>query len=853
MDRGVTLNELQRLVYDKVLKGENVFITGSGGTGKCFSPDTKVLMYDGTTKASEDVATGDLLMGDDSTPRKVLTTVSGIGEMYEITTTKGDTFICNAPHVLSLKCSTSKTVQWNKSRECYSVIWTEKGTMRKESFYVKTYGIENAKLEAQKYLDALPECKGDVVDISLQEYMAKSASWKDKYRSFKVGVDFPAQKPQMLDPYFLGLWLGDGHSSAVTTIDPEIIDFLSNYCKWWGITMTTKGLYSYSLVKHIFQGVQDNPLLSDMRNMNIIDNKHIPDNYKLGSRQTRLEVLAGLIDTDGYLTCNCFEIIQKSIRLADDIVFLARSLGFASYSKLCKKGCWYEGSYQEGIYSRVHISGEHLDTIPTRLQRKKAAPRQQQKDALLLGFRVKKLGQGRYCGFTVDGNSRFLLDNFLVTHNSTVIREICQELDRRSISYAVTASTGAAAVLINGTTVHRWSGCGVFGMSADLLAKQILQDSKKKAAKQHWLDTKVLIIDEISMIDASVFDKLEAVARLVRKCPLPFGGMQVVICGDFAQLPPVKAEGGYAFQARTWAAVVSSKNQIELTEVIRQSEVSFRRALCEIRMGKVSPDTLELLRSRVGAEVGTELIKPTIFLPRREEVLRKNTEELDRINSVAISYNAYDNFYPYTPSADDKLKYVEEANKNLQPVPKLTLKVGAQVMLIYNHSDTLVNGSRGVVTAFRGDLPIVQFLSGEMLLVEKHKWKVKLTDTLFMERLQVPLILAWACTIHKCQGATVDCAEVDIAGSFDHGQAYVALSRVRTLEGLSIRGNDMSRITVHPTVKKFYENIAGVPHSQKIGRAPPTVERKRPPANVDIEKKDDLESQSKKQKDDQKK
>jgi len=407
---------------------------------------------------------------------------------------------------------------------------------------------------------------------------------------------------------------------------------------------------------------------------------------------------------------------------------------------------------------------------------------------------------------------------------STVIREICDALERRSIPFAVTASTGAAAILVNGTTVHRWSGCGVFGGSAEALAKQILEDPRKKIAKQHWLDTRVLIVDEISMIDGSVFDKLECVARLVRRNQRPFGGMQVVICGDFAQLPPVKPEGGYCFQAKSWSAVIAPHNQIELTEVIRQSEVTFRKALCEIRMGKVSQETIALLRSRIGAKVGTELIKPTIFLSRREDVLKKNTEELERIHAPAVPFGARDSFFPYIPSVADRAKYVEEANKNLQPVQQLQLKVGAQVMLIFNHSDALVNGSRGVVTSFQAGLPIVQFMSGETLLVERHKWKVKMTETLFLEREQVPLILAWSLTIHKAQGATVDCAEIDIGGSFEHGQAYVALSRVRTLDGLSLKGGDLSRITVHPLVKKFYEALSAPPPP-----VPKMEDKKRPP------------------------
>jgi hypothetical protein len=332
---------------------------------------------------------------------------------------------------------------------------------------------------------------------------------------------------------------------------------------------------------------------------------------------------------------------------------------------------------------------------------------------------------------------------------SFLIKEVVRDMQARNVPVAVTASTGAAAVLIDGMTVHRWSGCGIFDRSAEALAREILQNPRKRAAKQNWLTTAVLIIDEISMIDAETFDKLEEVARRVRQqLQRPFGGMQLIVCGDFGQLPPVKAVGGFAFQGKSWNTVLLPANQIELTDVIRQTDAAFVKGLCEARMGLITATTAAMLRSRVGAQVGTDLIKPTTIFPRRDDVSGKNAAELAKIQAPEVVFRAQDHFYPFVPT--QKQQYIDDANKNMQAPEVLVLKQGAQVMLIANLSDALVNGSRGVVMGFRDALPIVQFMSGEVLLLERRKSRMKLTEQLCLERAQIPLILSWALTAHKC-------------------------------------------------------------------------------------------------------
>lgn len=318
-------------------KSKGILLYGPPGTGKCLAPDEKVVMFDGTLKEAKYIIKGDLLMGDDSTYRTVLNTCSGEDEMFRITPSKGEPFVVNAPHILSLVSS------------------------RKS--------MEN---------------KIDIIDIPLNEYITKSSSWKSQYKGYRVGADWDTQEVPF-DPYILGVWLGDGssHQTLITNTDQFVLDELS-------------------------------------RESNLIKNKHIPLIYKANDRTTRLELLAGLIDSDGYLTCNCYEIIQKSLILANDIAFVARSLGFYVSIKECHTNS--SRGPVTGIYHKIMICGDGIENIPVRIERKKASSRRQIKNINHFGFEVQSLGNGKYCGFTLDGNSRFLLKDFTVTHNTLLAR-----------------------------------------------------------------------------------------------------------------------------------------------------------------------------------------------------------------------------------------------------------------------------------------------------------------------------------------------------------------------------------------------------------------------------------------------
>jgi ATP-dependent DNA helicase PIF1 len=367
------------------------------------------------------------------------------------------------------------------------------------------------------------------------------------------------------------------------------------------------------------------------------------------------------------------------------------------------------------------------------------------------------------------------------------LRSRCQ--DARSV--AVTATTGAAAVNIGGVTIHSMAGIGLGTESAGVLAARSLS-SKKASAAIGKCNT--LIIDEISMLPADVFDKLEYVFRYV-KCKgrnahteRRWGGVQVILSGDFLQLPPVQRQGDaevqFAFQSEAWKQ--SIKHMRVLRNQHRQHNADFISALEELRHGVCSDKTRAMLQARVGAVVAD----PLILYSRTDDVERENARGLAALGDVEqMTFKAKD-YYSYEMSKEQQVRA-----SALWPVAEtLLLKVGARVMLLRNLavSRGLCNGSQGVVTAFvynstfGAAYPRVRFRNGVELVVTPEDWTTMAGDVTISSRSQVPLTLAYALTIHKSQGCTLDAAKCNIANTFAGGQAYVAVSRTRTIEGLSI-------------------------------------------------------------------
>jgi hypothetical protein len=387
----------------------------SVGTGKCHAKDTHILMHDGTIKMVQDVNVGDVLMGDDSTPRKVLSLANGQDEMYDIIPVKGEKYTVNSEHILCLKYSGRGAII-NVSKSQPNLPF--KATMIDNKTYkIVSKGFKTRE-EAENYLNKFTE-EDRILEIEVKDYFKLSESLRRDLKGYRKGVEFE-EKPLSFDPYIIGLWIGDGskRGSVFSSQDAKILKYLRDNAGKYGLILNYQSGYDYRLSKN--GTCKTNLLIDELHKYNLIDNKHIPYDYKCNSRENRLKLLAGILDTDGYYCSRgkIFSISQKSDQITSDILFLARSLGFAAYNKKGEKSCMYKGEKKTGLYNSITISGNNLDEIPTLLTRKRAEKRKQIKDVLLTGVTVCPVGKGDYYGFCIDKNRRYLLGDFTVTHNT---------------------------------------------------------------------------------------------------------------------------------------------------------------------------------------------------------------------------------------------------------------------------------------------------------------------------------------------------------------------------------------------------------------------------------------------------
>jgi len=371
---------------------------------------------------------------------------------------------------------------------------------------------------------------------------------------------------------------------------------------------------------------------------------------------------------------------------------------------------------------------------------------------------------------------------------------------------AITAMTGCAALLLGpfAKTLHSWAGVGLARGTVEELVAAILLKKKSKAT---WKSTSCLVLDEVSMLTPELLEKLDQIGREVRGHPSsPFGGMQVVFVGDFFQLPPVvKGTGSsFAFESPLWRSIV--KKTIELKTIVRQKDPVFQKILNEARVGALSKESYEVLLTRKTKAWRKLEIKPTMLFTKNTDVNYINENSLAKLESEEHVFEVKTIRVKRIPE-DVEQMLIDKLDKDASYERALTLKIGAQVMLVTNLDPEigLVNGSRGVVTDFAPDgSPLVKFLHCS-LPIRPHKWEADGNDS-GLAREQIPLKLAYAITIHKAQGATLDCALVDVGpATFEYGQAYVALSRARSLDALYIHDIDPGAFRAHPTVKAFYE------------------------------------------------
>jgi len=265
----------------------NLLMVHGTGVGKCHGRGTPILMYDGSTKLIEDVSVGDHLMGDDSTPRIVESLARGRDQMFKVTSVKGDSYVVNSEHILCLQHTSERNT---------------------------------------------------VFEITVTEFLKLSKKLQRNLKGYRTAINFP-YKPIDFDPYILGVWLGDGsqRDPVISSQDSAILFYLREFCQRNHSVLTFQSGYDYrisSVSRH-----QENVFLSFLKRYNLLNNKHVPELYKVNSEEVRLQVLAGLMDTDGTLSNNTYEIIQKSKQITDDIVFLARSLGLATTTRIVEKSC----------------------------------------------------------------------------------------------------------------------------------------------------------------------------------------------------------------------------------------------------------------------------------------------------------------------------------------------------------------------------------------------------------------------------------------------------------------------------------------------------------------------------------
>lgn len=417
-------------------------------------------------------------------------------------------------------------------------------------------------------------------------------------------------------------------------------------------------------------------------------------------------------------------------------------------------------------------------------------------------FNVEYAGFDKYCGFTLDSDGRFLLSNFIITHNTFTINKITRHLMEENQFVQPTAFTGIAAthlsqadIGIYGKTLNSWMG---IGLATGTILQNFGRVKMDERALKRIIRTRYLIIDEISMVGMRLFNIVDGVLKLVRGNKEPMGGIVTIFSGDFLQLPPVKDD--WIFKSMRWESLKCIPVIFEKSK--RYKDEKYFQFLLRARNGNPAPEDFLMLAKRIRAYNSlmkmledTDLaIKPTILYSTRMDVNLYNLQEMEKIEGDVSTFSSKDHFIPedekdnstslseqqleiYKPMLDDQIPYTIE------------FKIGAQVMLKVNLDVEYgyVNGSRGVVVRIDPEVIYVRFLDECVIPIEKFSFAIE-TEKGIVVRKQFPLILAWALTIHKSQGATLDYVVCDLGNTiFLDAQAYVALSRVRDIKGLFIK------------------------------------------------------------------
>lgn len=477
------------------------------------------------------------------------------------------------------------------------------------------------------------------------------------------------------------------------------------------------------------------------------------------------------------------------------------------------------------------------------------------------GVRVADVGDGselspeqRYALQCFENGENLFVSGPGGSGKSHLIRYFVKHLYTKGRIHQVTSTTGCSAILLSNQiriagrpivvkTIHSWSG---IRLGKGTLADIVMQVFKTRRAIKEWKRCRVLILDEISMLSNKLFTVLEYLGRYIRGNDKPFGGIQVVCLGDFFQLPPVGSteepdSTEFAFESPAWARVFPLENHVELVTVYRQTDDTYKRILNEVRRASISEESIRTLQTRVGLHYDPEMhngVRPMKLFATRNLVNRVNTSQYGGLSGqeylYEMTYNTYmttyvDNGEPLEKEVLEQCRALTSQDiaaecKHMEaqvPVEeRMALKVGVPVMCLVNVDVDagIANGSMGVVVDFvpadktvRDSMlvPLVQFYNGVSRPIAPYTWQSAEFPTIAVS--QVPLSLAYASSIHKMQGATLDVAEMDLGGSiFAEHQTYVALSRVRSLEGIYLSSFHPEKIRVNPKVVQFYNTFASV-------------------------------------------
>ena len=389
---------------------------------------------------------------------------------------------------------------------------------------------------------------------------------------------------------------------------------------------------------------------------------------------------------------------------------------------------------------------------------------------------------------------------------SALIKKIVEDAKERGKRVQVCATTGCAAVLLHccAKTIHSWAGIGLGNGDNYVIANRVANSKYKKA---NWKKVQILIIDEVSMMSVKLLELLNLTAKKCRNTQQIFGGIQIIFSGDFFQLPPVGNRDEpdtqkFCFESTIWNDIFPT--QIELKTIFRQKDPVYTKILNQIRRGKITRSSLERLQQYVGRKNEDSEITPTILFPTKRKVEQINNEAMKSISEEEkgfIMKQCSASELELTPEQKTLVRDINPSQQehefnflksNINCDESLVLKKGAQVMCIANldveSPEPICNGSQGIIKGY-------------------HVWQSENIPSVAVK--QIPLILAWAITIHKSQGATLDFAEIDIgSGIFECGQTYVALSRIVGLEGLYLKSFNYQKIKINKKVAHYYEGLS---------------------------------------------